>query len=196
MFRRLFSNLAFLAATCLPLWSTALAESPANHAPQTVGSADPQTVDVIRLTNGNKITGWVIGTADGMAEIAIENIGELQIPLSDIVSITRKPYVPASLERRAASLERRAAPRVSPQQQRPQTEAFEQQCRRNQADYERSLDRRFRQRVFDEERRRQLQLEADWREFLSRPNINQRFQEDNLFRRFGGGWGRFAPWGR
>lgn len=142
----------------------------------------PKMMDVIRLTNGNKIIGKVTHISEGMAEIQIEGVGETIIPLREIASISKQAYMPPA-----------PPPALSSEEQRALEERRTQERQRAQEEYERYLERRFRQQVFEEERRRQLQLEADWRVFMSRANINRRFQEDMLFRRFGC-WGRFAPW--
>ena len=138
--------------------------------------------DVVRLSNGNKIVGHVTSIENGVAEIQIDNVGEMEIPLADITSITKRLYVPPR--------------QPSPEERRLQEERFAQERKVAQQEYRQYVARRFRQQAFDEEKRRQLQMETDWREFLSHPNINSRFQEDMLFRRFGSPWDRFAPWGQ
>ena len=141
-----------------------------------------EMADVVRLSNGNKIVGHVTRIENGVAEIRIDGVGEMEIPLTDITSITKRAYVPP----KQPSLEER----------RMQAERFAQERKEAHEEYRQYMDRRFRQQAFDENQRRQLQMEADWRDFLSHPNVNRRFQEDMFFLRFGGPWGRFAPWGR
>jgi hypothetical protein len=118
---------------------------------------------------------------NGMVTIAIDGVGEMEMPLSDVTSVTKELYVPPKQPSRA--------------EQRVQEQRWAQERQEAKQDYREALDRRMRQAAFDEDRRRQLQMEADWREFLNHPNINRRFQEDMFFLRFGGPWGRFAPWG-
>jgi len=170
-----------LACAAAFLWPTfARADRANGTGKEGVKQPDSYRADVIRLSNGNRITGRVGNIENGMAEIQIDGVGEMDIPVSDIVSVTKAPYVPSPKQPSLA-------------QQRREDERLAQRRTEMRQDYRDYLERRYRQQVFDAEQRRQLQMEADWREFLSHPNINQRFQEDMLFRRYGA-WGPMAPW--
>jgi hypothetical protein len=162
---------AFLTLCAMAFSGAVLADDKAAGKSSPPSDKAQEMADVVRLSNGNKIVGHLMEISDGIAVIHIDSVGEMEIPLSDITSITKRPYVPP--------------PALSPAERRAQEERIAQQRKDSERQYQQYAEALFRRRAFDEDCRRQAQMEADWREFLKDGNLNSRFQEDMFFLRFG-----------